>query len=84
MRTFDIGLPEEIQYAVIVYLPWVLSVVSIYMTILAGNKARNAWLVGLANQALWLIWIVVTANWGLLPMNIAMWVVYTRNHFKWS
>ena len=65
-------------------LPWLLSAVTIYMTILAGNKSRHAWLFGLGNQALWLIFIVATGTWGLLPMNFALWVVYGRNHLKWN
>lgn len=69
--------------AISFYLPWLLSAITIYMTVLAGNKSRNAWLFGLVNQALWLVWIVVTASWGLLPMNAALWVVYSRNHLKW-
>ncbi len=36
-----------------------------------SNKSRNAWLFGLANQGLWLVWIIATASWGLLPMNLA-------------
>lgn len=66
-----------------IYLPWLLSAITIYMTVLAGNKSRNAWLFGLANQALWLVWIIATGSWGLLPMNIALWFVYARNHLKW-
>ncbi len=66
------------------YLPWLLSAVTIYMTILAGNKSRHAWLFGLGNQALWLLWIFTVGAWGLLPMNAALWVVYARNHLKWN
>ena len=66
------------------YLPWALSAITIWMTVLAGNKHRHAWLVGLCNQALWLVWIVAAQAWGLLPMNIALWVTYTRNHLKWT
>ena len=66
------------------YLPWLLSAVTIYMTILAGNKSRHAWLFGLGNQALWLVWIFTAGAWGLLPMNAALWIVYTRNHWKWT
>lgn len=66
------------------YLPWLLSVITIWMTLLAGNKTRWAWAVGLGNQALWLVWIIAVGAWGLLPMNIALWVVYTRNHLKWN
>lgn len=64
------------------YLPWVLSALTIYMTLLAGNKHPKAWAVGLLAQALWLLWIVSASAWGLLPMNIALWIVYGRNHRK--
>lgn len=70
--------------AVIFYLPFVLSGVTIWMTLLAGNKHRHAWAVGLGNQALWLVWIITSSAWGLLPMNAALWAVYARNHLKWS
>jgi hypothetical protein len=66
------------------YLPWLMSAITIYMTILAGNKSRHAWAIGLANQALWLGWILATKNYGFLPMNAALWIVYSRNHIKWK
>ena len=68
---------------IVFYLPWFLSAATIYMTILAGNKTRWAWAVGLVNQALWLVWIMASASYGLLPMNIALWILYGRNHLKW-
>jgi len=68
---------------VVTYLPWLLSAITIYMTILAGNKSRYAWLIGLCNQALWLVWIFAAGAYGLLPMNAALWIVYSRNHLKW-
>lgn len=67
----------------VAYLPWLLSALTIWMTLLAGSLHRRAWLVGLVNQALWLVWIYASAAWGLLPMNLALWVVYTRNHRLW-
>ncbi len=70
--------------AIIQYLPWLLSAITIWMTLLAGNLHPRAWLVGLGNQALWLVWIVLSATWGLIPLNIALWVVYWRNHAKWK
>lgn len=69
---------------VVAYLPWFLSAVTIYMTVLAGNKSRHAWAVGLFNQAAWLVWIIMSETWGLLPMNFALWAVYGRNHIKWN
>lgn len=65
------------------YLPWLLSAITIWMTLLAGNQHKSAWLVGLGNQFLWLIWIFATGAWGLIPLNVALWIVYARNHFKW-
>lgn len=71
------------EQALTSYLPWLLSAITIYMTVLAGNKTRWAWSVGLVNQLLWLVWIVTVGAWGLLPMNLALWIVYSRNHMKW-
>ncbi len=67
-----------------VFLPCVLSVITLWQTLLAGNKSRHAWAVGLVNQALWLVWIIAAQAWGLLPMNMGLWVVFWRNHWKWN
>ena len=69
---------------IIVYLPYILSAITIWMFLLAGNKKKSAWIVGLINQLLWIIWIILSASWGLLPMNLALWVVYSRNYIKWN
>lgn len=66
-----------------VYLPWLLSAITIYMTLMAGNKKPWAWAIGLANQVLWLAWIIASESWGLLPMTAALTVVYARNHIRW-
>ncbi|MCW5697395.1 MAG: hypothetical protein KIS96_11775 [Bauldia sp.] len=68
---------------IVSYLPWLLSAITIWMTLLAGNKHRNAWLIGLGNQLLWAVWIIASASWGLIPLNVALWIVYARNHIKW-
>lgn len=72
------------QAALIAYLPWLLSVITICSMVLAGSKKRSAWSLGLLNQALWLIWICADSAWGLLPMNIALWFVFGRNYWKWN
>lgn len=68
---------------IVTYLPWLLSAITVWMTLLAGSLHRQAWLVGLFNQALWLVWIYAAKAWGFLPLNIALWVVYARNHWNW-
>lgn len=66
------------------YLPWLMSAITIWMTALAGSKHPRAWFIALSNNGLWLVWIIADQAWGLLPMNIALWIVYGRNHLKWS
>ena len=67
-------------------LPWAMSAVTLAAIFAAGHKKPWAWLLSLGNQALWLAWIYLT--WptasGLLPMCLALIVLYARNHFLWS
>lgn len=71
------------KQAVIEYLPWLLSLITIVMTVMQGNLHRHAWALGLINQCLWLAWTILAGVWGLLPLNLALWVVYWRNHRRW-
>lgn len=64
-------------------LPWLLSAVTIWMMVLAGNTRLSAWKVGLFNQALWAVWIVLTSAWGLVPLTLVMTAVCLRNWHKW-
>lgn len=65
-------------------IPYFLSIITIYMSFLAGNKKSYTWKIGLLGQALWLVWIIMSKTWGLLPLNIALWIMYFRNNIKWS
>lgn len=66
------------------WLPWLLSALTIYMNWLAGRKDPRAWIVGLVAQVLWALWIWAGRSWGLVPLNIALWIVYLRNYRLWS
>lgn len=66
------------------YLPWLLSAITCYMTLMVGNKRKHAWTLGIANQLLWLLWIVVAQAWGLLPMTAMLTIIYFRNYFRWK
>lgn len=65
-------------------LPFVLSVVTIVAMELAGRKDKRAWAIGLANQVLWVAFIVHTRSWGLLVLTGALIYVYGRNYLRWS
>jgi hypothetical protein len=66
------------------YMPWLLSAVTIWMTLLAGKMHPKTWLVGLLNQLLWLIWVLLSGTVGLLPLNAVLWWVYWRNNRLWN
>lgn len=64
-------------------LPWFLAMLTIRMTFLQGDKKASAWIVGLINQVGWLVFILGTRTWGLLPLNAVLWYLYIRNYRLW-
>ena len=60
------------QDAINIYLPWIISVCTIYMMYSVGNKELRGWVVSGFTQFLWLIYILSSSAWGLLPLNAAM------------
>lgn len=65
------------------YLPWLVSAVTVWTAVATGDKKVSGWIIGLVGQALWLLWIWASATWGLLPANIVLTLVYIRNLYKW-
>lgn len=64
-------------------LPWLLSFLSLVMSVLTGNKWRHVWAFGLGIQCVWVVWIVAAQTYGFLPLCLALFVIYARNHIKW-
>ena len=64
-------------------LPWFMSAITLYMTFLQGRRNWRAWMWGLINQVLWLVYIWCTGAWGLLPLNIGLWALYFKNLMLW-
>jgi len=65
------------------YLPWLISIITLWMMYLAGNKNRGAWTVGIICQALWSWWLIETKAWGLAPLTLGMWAIVITNYVKW-
>jgi len=65
------------------YLPWLLSILTLAMSVMTGNRHRHTWVFGLGIQCLWLAWIVAARAYGFLPLTLALFVIYARNHLKW-
>lgn len=66
-------------------LPSVLLCVwGVIVFILAGNKVRFGWLLGIASEAAWAVYAVWIRQWGLLLGCLFYAVVYLRNYVKWK
>ncbi len=69
---------------IISYLPYLLSAITIYSVFLQGNLNKLSWLISLVNQGLWFTWIIVSEQYGFVPMNMALTILFFINYFKWK
>lgn len=74
---------HHVEDFVLHWLPYVLSAIGVFMILKAGDLKRYAWLIGIAAQVLWFIWIMTSKNYGFLIQNVALVIVYYRNWCKW-
>lgn len=63
---------------------WILTAVGLTCFFLAGRKVWWAWYIGIGGQVLWLIYSLVTLQWGFLAGVIAYTVVYSKNAYSWT
>jgi hypothetical protein len=61
------------------FLPWVTSANTLWAVWLNGRNVRLSWKVSLANQALWLVFIVAFGAWGLLPLTLSLAAVFASH-----
>lgn len=64
-------------------LPWATSAGTLLGMWLVSQKRSVGWIVGLVNQVLWVTFAVVYGAWGLLPLTVALIVIYSRALFRW-
>jgi len=64
-------------------LPLALSVNTITLMVLVGNRRVLGWWLAVGGQVGWFAFIVIFRAWGLLPMAVALTVTYVRNLVKW-
>lgn len=62
---------------------FVLAVVGIAGIYLAGKKSKWGWGLGLGAQVLWLIFALVTAQYGFILTALAYGAVYGKNLYQW-
>jgi len=64
-------------------LPWAMSLMTVIAIELQGRKWAHAWAFSLCGQVFWFAWIVLSQQWGFLPMAVVLTVLYARNHYRW-
>ena len=64
-------------------MSWLLSITSVIMLWMMGNKNRYAPIVGIFNQILWIIYVIMKKDWGLLIGVLLYLTVHIRNTIKW-
>jgi len=62
---------------------WIISLTSCFMLWLMGNKSIWGPVVGIANQGLWIFYVIWTSQWGLMLGVILYTFVHLRNLMKW-
>lgn len=62
---------------------YALAAVGILGIWLAGRKSLWGWAVGFGAQALWIIYALVTAQYGFIVSALAYAAIYGRNWVKW-
>lgn len=61
-----------------------LAVIGILGIWLAGRKNRVGWAIGVGAQVLWIVYAVVTRQWGFIASALAYGSVYGLNWWRWS
>lgn len=61
----------------------VLAAIGIVGMHIAGKKSQWGWFIGLSAQVLWIIFAIVTLQYGFILSALAYGTVYARNWWKW-
>lgn len=77
-------MEENLKQVIITYLPYLISIVTLWVMKITGDNNPKAWLFTILNQFLWLFWIWISGNNGFIILNIGIIAISLRNHFKWK
>lgn len=57
-----------------------IGILGIYM---AGKKSKTGWAIGVGAQVIWVVYAIVTQQWGFIFSSIAYGYMYGRNWWLW-
>lgn len=66
------------------YWSWILTLLGVTGLYFAGKKQKVGWMIGLCAQVFWIIYAIVSSQYGFVFSAIAYGSVYLRNWIKWS
>jgi len=69
---------------VVIALSWLLSAMTCAMLWSMGNRSKWGPRIGLASQPLWIVYCVLSKQWGLLPGVLIYTVIQLRNLLRWE
>lgn len=62
---------------------WLLMIVGVTGLWLAGRKLWWAWLIGIFSEVLWIVYALVTKQYGFIAFAAAYMIVFSRNAIGW-
>lgn len=63
---------------------WLLTAGGVFGIWLAGRKDWRGWVVGLAMQVLWIVYAVVSKQYGFIVVSVCYGSVYALNWWRWG
>ena len=65
------------------YMDWIVGFTTLISVELMIRRKWYAWVTAILNQFVWLTYIYYEDQWGLLPLNIALFIMNTRGLLAW-
>ncbi len=62
---------------------WVAAAVSVLGLWIGGFNPRAGWIYGIASQAVWVTYGLVTDQPGMIALSVAFVGIYSRNIWRW-
>ena len=65
------------------YWSWLLAILGVSGMYFVGKKTVWGWLVLLANEVIWVVYALITQQYGFIAMAIAYAFVYIKSYLEW-
>jgi hypothetical protein len=66
------------------YVQLVISASILTSAILNGNVKIAGWIILMAAQTVFITYVIITQQWGLIPQNVGMGAIAFRNYRRWK